>query len=122
MRNHALFNEIHRIPANHLALLLPHLTPFNDYAYAVRGEFARWLMGQFEDFGSWQAAWNRWVRAGVHRPGRLTLTTRCSECKGKGFSTRYPGRGACPKCWGRRQEHINTVALYCAAPRRGDSP
>lgn len=117
----AVVNTIHQLRFEDLAVLLPRLRPFNDYHHEVRRQFTRWALSQSVEFGSWQAAWNRWTGAGTNTPGSVSFYMKCVKCHGKRFSLQYGRMGACMDCRGQGQSLVRAAALYVPAPTRKES-
>ncbi len=111
MPNHDVAHEIHRLPQHVLAAALPELRG-TDVWHDLRTEFARWAVGQPEQFASWRHAWNRWTRASPHQPGAITLTVTCPECRGRLFSTKRGIPAACTTCVGRRRTTVRSRATW----------
>jgi ferric-dicitrate binding protein FerR (iron transport regulator) len=110
--NGRIIAQIRQVPFGVLAEAVPRLRPFNDVHTELRREFAAWVSRYPENFGSWQAAWNRWTRSAEGRPGRVRLTVPCTQCRGKRFTLRYGAPAACQTCLMRGKENINTPALW----------
>lgn len=113
MPNHDIAREIHRLPHHLLLTALPDLRA-TDVFHELRTEFARWTVSQPEQFGSWRQAWNRWTRASAHRPGAVTLTVLCPECRGRLFSSKRGIPGPCITCHGRRRATVRSRAIWQA--------
>jgi hypothetical protein len=120
-RNHAIVHQIHRLPSHVLAAALPHLRPYTAHD-EVRNDLASWVAGARTDYASWQHAWNDWTRATPHRPGRVHLNIRCTDCHGRLFSTRRGIPEPCTTCRGRRRIHLHSAALWPPPPTVDEPP
>lgn len=114
-RNHAIVQQIHRLPEYVLANALPHLRPYR-MINEVRNDFASWVAASRTNFGSWQNAWNTWTRATPHQPGRVDINIRCTDCHGRLFSTRRGILEPCTTCRGRRRIHLHSAAIWQQPP------
>lgn len=115
MSSLSVSQQVYQLPHAVLAAALPHLRPF-DVHNELRREFALWVVGQRGEFDNWQQAWNTWTGAQRSRPGSVSLSVRCRECRGQLISRRHGVPHCCTACHGRRREQLRSPAIWQEPP------
>lgn len=115
MPNGATVQQIHALPFSVLAQAVPSRRPF-DVGDELRQEFARWVLGQAQQFDSWQSAWNCWTGASPVRAGRLDLRIRCPNCHGRRLALHHGQFGPCMACVARGSIHVRATTIWLPPP------
>lgn len=115
----------HHIDARTLLGLLPYVD--QRHLSSIRIELARHIQAggtRRERLTTWQGAWNDMTGATDRRDGQLRLrNVACSQCHGKGFDVRHPGRNLartgspsiCGECRGSRRSDVTVRARFARA-------
>lgn len=102
-----VYQQIYQV----LAAALPRLRLF-DIDDELRCSFGLWCVSHRDVFQSWQQAWNAWTGAQRGRPGSVALSVRYRECRGQLISLWHVIPRCCTSCHGRRQERIQSAAIW----------
>lgn len=120
MNRHSLAAQAHTIPARALQDLVIDRVDWFDRGNDIRRELATEILHARTEITCWQDAWNSLTGATEDRLGQLRLSpAKCSECRGRRFSTRSIQRGSnvCLTCHGSGRGRSETLRTrYAAAP------